>query len=260
MSQVIDVQATHQASSDERGLIQRVGVLSYGVLSYVVGVAALLWIILAMGGLAPVGLSTLDIGSTSMAVLIDLGLIALFGIQHSVMARQGFKQKLVKIVPPAAERATYMLSTGIVTAIALYFWQPLPGTLWNIENTYVQITLWSFYALGWSYLFIATFVTNHFELMGLRQVFLYFQNKPHNNLPFTRKFMYRYSRHPMMLGFLIGMWAVPVMSATHFALALLFTVYIAVGVFLEERDLIKKFGETYKKYKQEIATFVPGLY
>ncbi|MDH5546434.1 MAG: NnrU family protein [Gammaproteobacteria bacterium] len=259
MSQAINIEAAGFAAENQ-GLFKRIAVFSYGVFAYTAGVAALLWIILAMGGLAPVGLSGIEAGSTGLAIIVDTFLITLFALQHSVMARQGFKQWLVKHIPAAAERATYMLSTGIVVATTLYFWQTLPGTVWSIDNTFAQYALWSLYALGWAYLFIATFVTNHFELMGLRQVYLFLKNKPYTSLSFTRKFMYRYSRHPMMLGFLIGMWAVPVMSITHFVLAGMLTLYIALGIFFEERDLIRNFGDTYRKYKKEIATFVPGLY
>jgi len=150
--------------------------------------------------------------------------------------------------------------SGVVTVVAVYFWQSLPGTVWAIENDITQIVVYAIYAFGIAYLLFATFITNHFELMGLRQVYLYFRNKPYTALPFTKKFMYRSSRHPMMLGMLLLLWAVPVMSVTHLLLSVLFTIYIAVGVYFEERDLIKNFGETYRKYKKEIATFVPGMY
>jgi len=115
------------------------------------------------------------------------------------------------------------------------------------------------FAIGWAYLFVGTFVTNHFELMGLRQVYLYFVNRPYRPLPFVRKFMYRYSRHPMMLGVLVGMWSVPSMSISHFVMASLMTGYIAVGVFLEERDLVGQFGDAYRKYRQEVAALLPKV-
>ena len=153
-----------------------------------------------------------------------------------------------------------MLMSGVVTIMAIYFWQPLPGIVWSVENPVGQVALYALYAIGWAYLLLSTFVTNHFELMGLRQVYLYFMNKPYTSLPFTRKFMYRYSRHPMMLGVLIGMWAIPVMSVSHFIMALLFTTYIAIGVSLEEDDLVKDFGDTYRDYKKEIATFIPKIF
>jgi protein-S-isoprenylcysteine O-methyltransferase Ste14 len=246
--------------TDSPGIVKRAAVLAYGILSYNIGVAGLVWIILAMGGLAPVGFSPLQTDSMVASILVNLGLIVLFGLQHSVMARGRFKQWLTHIIPSAAERSTYALMSGLFMMSAIYFWQPLPGTIWEVENSIAQVGLWTAYALGWSYLFIATFVTNHFELMGLRQVYLYFTNTPYTGLPFTRKYMYRYSRHPMMLGVLIGMWAVPVMTVTHLVMAVLLTVYVAIGVALEERDLLKRFGDTYHRYKKDIATFVPGMY
>lgn len=247
-------------STDTPGFFKRSAVLVYGVLSYNIGVAGLMWLILAMGGLAPVGFSPLQTSSIVSALLVNVGLIGLFGLQHSVMARARFKQWLTHFIPQAAERATYVLMSGVVTILAIYFWQPLPGTIWSVENSVAQIALWSAYALGWSYLFIATFVTNHFELMGLRQVYLYFTQRTYTNLAFTRKLMYRYSRHPMMLGLLIGMWALPVMSVSHFVMSALFTLYVIIGVYLEEKDLMARFGDTYRKYKKEIATFIPRLY
>jgi len=242
------------------GLLKRISVLSYGLLAYNIGCAGLFWLIFALGGLAPSGISTLRTESIQSALLVNFGLILLFGLQHSIMARNNFKKWLTRFIPEATERSTYMLMSGICSMTAIYFWQPVPGVVWSVENTAGQVVLWSLYALGWTYLLISTFVTNHFELMGLRQVYLYFRNKPYTSLPFTRKYMYRYSRHPMMLGVLVGMWAIPVMSVSHFILSVLLTGYIIVGVALEEKDLVKYFGETYKKYKKEIATFIPGVF
>ena len=242
------------------GLIKRSAVLAYGILAYNVGVAGLIWLILALGGLAPVGLSNWQAGTASTGLLINLGLVGLFGLQHSVMARPVFKRWLGCFMPKATERATYMMASGIVTMTAIYFWQSLPGSVWQIESALAQLALWTVFALAWSYLFIATFVTNHFELMGLRQVYLYFVNKRHTTLPFTRRFMYRYSRHPMMLGVLVGLWSVPAMSVSHFVMSALFTLYVFIGVFFEERGLVMEFGEIYRKYKKEIGMFFPKIY
>lgn len=212
--------------------MKRSTVLAYGVLAYLIGAGALLWLLLAMGGFVPTGAGTWQSEFVLSAMLINVGLIVLFGVQHSMMARARFKNWLTRYIPQATERATYMLMTGIAVSIAIYFWQPLPGTVWTVENTTLQMTLWSAYIAGWAYLFSATFVTNHFELMGLRQVYLYFRNKPYTSLPFTRKYMYRYNRHPMMLGILLGIWALPVMSVSHFVMSSLLTLYIVVGVTL----------------------------
>lgn len=259
MTQAIEITQTDVSADQSTGIIKRFSVLSYGLLAYTIGTSGLFWLILALGGIAPAGISTLQTDSILSALMVNIGLITIFGLQHSVMARAGFKKVLTRFIPEAAERATYMLMSGIAAMSAIYFWQPLPGTIWSVENTTGQIVLWSLYAIGWTYLLLSTFVTNHFELMGLRQVYLYFRNSPYTKLPFTRKFMYRYSRHPMMLGVLIGMWAIPVMSMSHFVMAVLLTAYMAIGVSLEENDLIKNFGETYRNYKKEIAAIIPRL-
>lgn len=260
MTMAINASKSDDLQDETISFLKRISVLTYGLFAYLVGCGGLFWLIFALGGLAPTGLSSLQANSTMVAILVNTGLITIFGIQHSIMARTGFKQWLVRYIPAAAERSTYMMMSGIMSIVAIYFWQDIPGTIWSVDNSIAQIVLWSIYGLGWAYLLLATFVTNHFELMGLRQVYLYFRNKTYTKLPFTRRFMYRYSRHPMMLGFFIGMWSIPVMSVSHFIMSVLLTVYIFIGVFLEERDLVKQFGETYRKYKQEIATFIPGMY
>jgi len=258
MSQPIEVMV--EEFSESPGFIKRLGVLLYGITGYTVGVAGLLWIILAMGGFAPAGFGPLETGSVAGALGVNFGLILLFGLQHSVMARPGFKKRLKQVLPEAVERSTYVLLSGVFMSLAIWLWQPLPGEVWSVQDQSGQLVLWILYAMGWSYLFAATFVTNHFELMGLRQVYLYFVNTPYTSLPFVRRYMYRYSRHPMMLGVLVGMWSVPVMSVSHFVMAAAFTLYIAVGVSLEERDLVRNFGEAYRHYKKEIATLIPGMF
>ena len=260
MTQAIELTQEDVLPDQSTGIIKRISVLSYGLFAYTIGTSGLFWLILALGGIAPAGISTLQTDSILSALMVNIGLIVMFGLQHSVMARPGFKKGLTRFIPEAAERATYMLMSGVAAMSAIYFWQPLPGTIWSVENGTGQIILWSLYAIGWTYLLLSTFVTNHFELMGLRQVYLYFRNKPYTGLPFTRKFMYRYSRHPMMLGVLIGMWAIPVMSMSHFVMAVLLTAYMAIGVSFEENDLIKNFGETYRDYKKEIATLIPKIF
>ena len=242
------------------GLLQRSAVLGYGILAYNTGFLALLWLILSAGGLAPAVYSPLATGSVQAGIAVNLALIMLFGIQHTIMARQSFKRWLSRHLPAAMERSTFVLLSGVCLALAVWLWQPLPGIVWSVENSAANLAIWCLFALGWSYLLAATFVTNHFELFGLRQVYLHFIGKPYSALPFTRKFMYRYSRHPMMLGLLTGLWAVPVMSATHFALAGLLTLYSIVGVIFEERDLLRQFGNTYRAYQKEIAALVPGLF
>jgi len=247
-------------TTQKAGLSKRVLVLLYGLTGYLVGLVSLLWFILAMGNLAPTSIGPLHSTSTIGAIGINIGLIVLFGLQHSIMARPSFKAFMRRFMPQATERSTFLTLTGITLIFAIVYWQPVPGLIWQVENTGLMIGLWSLYGLGWTYLLLATFVTNHFELMGLRQTYFYARNIPYQKIKFTNKYMYSYSRHPMMLGLLIGMWCVPVMSVSKFVMASLFTLYVFIGIFFEERDLAQEFGDSYNKYKKEVATLIPKLY
>jgi len=260
MTQAVETTINSFEPEASVGIFKRLAVLMFGLTGYTAGNIGLFWAILAIGGFAPAALSDFKADNIMVASLINIGLVTLFGLQHSLMARQLFKDWLTQYIPQAAERSAYMLMSGLAMIAVIYFWQPVVGTIWSVENIAGQVALWCLYALGWGYLVLSTFVTNHFELMGLRQIYLYVTQQPYTRLPFTRKYMYRYSRHPMMLGVLIGMWSVPVMTVTHFIMVTLFTVYMVVGVSLEERDLLKNFGDTYRKYKKEIATFIPGIF
>ncbi|MGD2118780.1 MAG: NnrU family protein [Chromatiales bacterium] len=260
MTSTTEIAADNELAYPSDGLLRRSTVLLYGVLSYSLGMAGLMWFILAMGGLAPSALLQLENASVATSLAVNTGLILLFGLQHSIMARNSFKQWLYKHIPQAAERSTYVLLSGLLLMLSIVCWQSLPGDVWVVENTAGKIALWSLYGLGWAYLVLATFVTNHFELMGLRQMYLYFRGRNYSRLPFVNKYMYRYSRHPMMLGLLVGMWSVPVMSISQFIMAMLMSAYVAIGVLFEERDLVRQFGETYRNYRNEIATLIPRLF
>lgn len=256
MSTVINVQNNQDLQVNSTGIGLRTAVMVYSLLSYAVGMAGLFWLILAMGGLLPYGFGPLHTESTVTAVLLNGGLVALFGLQHTVMARRSFKQKILAYLPGPVERSSFVLASGLVMGLAVWCWQPLPGIVWSVENVYVKVILWTLYAAGWGYLVLSTLVTNHFELFGLRQAYLYFRGIPYTPVNFVRKWMYTYSRHPMMLGILIGMWSIPEMSVSHFTLSSLLSLYIIVGVYFEEKDLIRNFGDTYKEYKKEIGVFL----
>lgn len=256
MSTYTDVQSNRDLSGESAGTGLRIAVMVYSLLAYAVGMAGLFWLILAMGGLLPYGFGPLHTDNTVIAILLNTGLIILFGLQHSVMARRSFKQKLLAYIPGPVERSTFVLASGLVMGLAVWCWQPLPGIVWSVENVYLKIFLWTLFAAGWGYLVLSTFVTNHFELFGLRQAYLYFRGIPYTPVSFVRKWMYTYSRHPMMLGILVGMWSIPEMSVSHFVLSSLLSLYIIIGVYFEEIDLIRNFGDTYKDYKQEIGVFL----
>jgi len=256
MSTLTDVKSNLDLSSKIAGIGLRIAVLVYSLVSYAIGMAGLFWLILAMGGLLPYGFGPLHTDNTLAAILINTGLIALFGLQHTVMARRSFKQALLAYIPAPVERSSFVLASGLVMGLAVWCWQPLPGTVWSVDNSVVKLILWTLYAAGWGYLVLSTFVTNHFELFGLRQAYLYFRGIPYTPVSFVRKWMYTYSRHPMMLGILIGMWSIPEMSVSHFILSTLLSLYIIVGVYFEEKDLVRNFGDTYREYKKEIGVFL----
>lgn len=258
MSTVIDVKNMSHTLSEETVVPNtgiRSAVLIYSLVSYVVGLTGLVWLILAMGGLVPYGFGPVETGSVTTALLVNAGLVALFGLQHSIMVRRSFMEKLTRIIPEPAERSTFVLASGIVMTLAVWCWQPVPGIVWSVESNIAKWILWSFYLAGWGYLVVSTFVTNHIELFGLRQVWLYFRGIPHTPVKFVNIWMYSYSRHPMMPGILAGMWSIPVMSVSHLIFSLTLSTYIVIGVLFEERDLVNQFGDTYKDYKKEMGTF-----
>ena len=234
-------------------------VFAYAVISYLIGCAGLAYLILWMAGLLPGAFGGPWVGHREMDWITDLLLLALFGLQHSIMARPGFKRLLLHLLPNAAERATYVLASGLVTLALVAFWSPMPQSIWLVEATPAATLLWVLFVAGWALLFTATFGTNHFELFGLRQAWLYLRGRPWEPLPFVRAGLYRYVRHPIMTGLLIGIWSTPDMRLEHLIMSTGLTVYIFIGVFFEERDLVGYFGEGYLQYRREVGGVVPRL-
>ena len=191
------------------------------------------------------------------AILINASLLLLFALQHSIMARPGFKRWWTTIVPHHLERSTYVLLASGCLILLMWQWQPIGGIIWSAENETVKNILFVVYLIGWSLVFLSTFLINHFDLFGLRQVWLYFRGKPYTHLPFRTPLIYKFVRHPLYLGFLIAFWATPVMTAAHLLFAILTTGYIFTAIQLEERDLQTSFGQKYKSYKKEVPMIVP---
>ena len=241
--------------------MSRVFIFIYGILSYAIGMAALVWFILYLGAwdFLPVHIDSKQAGSIGSAILINLGLILLFGIQHSVMARPSFKKQITKIIPQAAERSTYVLITGIVIGLICLYWQPINGSLWQVKSPVVQSVLIGAYIFGWIFATLATFLINHFELFGLQQVYLNLLNKPEPSPRFTDRLFYKVVRHPLQLGLLMGIWFTPNMSMTHFMLALSMSIYIFVGLYFEEKDLSRSLGKAYQDYQQRVPMLIPFL-
>jgi methanethiol S-methyltransferase len=237
-------------------------VLTYGVINYNLGSMGLVALIAFLFNLIPAnpfinGIDAGESGNGVLALAVNVGLIALFGLQHSMMARPRFKKWLTRYIPEHAERSTFMLATAIVAFALIMFWQPMPTTLWQADSTAAYNTLLTVGLLGWALVFFSTFQINHFDLFGLRQVWLYFRGKAYTQLPFQVNGLYRYIRHPIMTGAFIGIWVTPVMTVGHLVFALGMSLYILIGVYHEEKDLIRAFGDKYRAYIRSTGKFIP---
>jgi methanethiol S-methyltransferase len=193
------------------------------------------------------------------ALAVDLLLLGLFAVQHSVMARASFKRWWTRAIPPHVERSTYVLVSSLLLALLFWQWRPLPGTVWEVHQPVAVAALWGLFASGWVVVLISTFLIDHFDLFGLRHVFLYATGRPHTPVPFRTAALYRVVRHPIMLGFLIAFWATPVMTWGHLLFAVMTTAYIFIGVHLEERDLRTDIGRSYQEYRQHVSMIVPWI-
>jgi len=235
--------------------------LVYGLAAYLIGMGALAWFVAFTAGVyVP---RTVDIGPAApwpMALATDIGLMLLFGLQHSLMARRGFKQWWTRHVPPAVERSTYLLATAIVLAILCGGWLPVPApVLWQVTDATAARLLWAVFALGWLLVVASSYLINHFELFGLRQVWARWRGRTCPPATFGTPGLYRYVRHPLYVGILLGLWATPTMTAGHAVLATGLTAYILIGIAFEERDLVHHFGDHYRQYRRQVGMLVPRL-
>jgi len=234
-------------------------VLIYGIVCYLLFFAVFNYAILFIGNIfVNPSLDSAGQGSVVESLLVDIGLLSAFALQHSIMARPAFKRVWVRVIPVAIERSTYVLASTVLLAAIVYFWQPLGGVFWQITDPLAIAVIYALFASGWAILFLASFQINHFDLFGLRQVWLYFIGKPYTPLSFKKPWLYRYMRHPLYVGMMIGLWAAPTMTVAHLVFAILCTSYIFVGVRLEERDLENILPE-YKQYKRDVPMFVPNV-
>ena len=231
----------------------------YGVAAYLASVATLLYFSGFSGNLLVPRSVDVGAGASRLeAVLVDLLLLAAFGIQHSVMARRGFKQWWTRVVPPAVERSTFVLATCAVLALTFRFWIPIDApVVWRVEHRAGAALLWTVFAIGWLLVLASTFQIDHFELFGLQQVFARLTQRPTPEVRFKTPLLYRYVRHPLYAGLLLTYWSVPVMTAGRMLFALGFTVYILIGVAFEERDLLRQFGERYRAYREQVGMLIP---
>lgn len=231
----------------------------YAVSSYLISMLGLTYFILFMSDMFIPGTAisrAVELPLVS-ALLVNFVLLLLFGLQHSVMARPKFKQWLKQHMDPSIERATYCLATGIILGFMCCTWAATSGMVWSIESPALVIATRVFGAFGWLILLLATFNIDHFELFGLRQVYSQFTGKPMPTMTFKMAGLYKWVRHPIQTGLLIGMWSVPQSSSTHFIFASGMTVYIFIGLYFEEKDLIREFGDTYRNYIKRVGKVIP---
>ena len=234
--------------------------LAYGLASYLVFLVTFLYAVGFVGGLVvPKSINTGPTVPVGEAVGVDVLLLGLFAVQHSVMARPAFKRRWTRVVPPHSERSTYVLASSLLLVLLFWQWRPVPGVAWEVTHPVAAAALWVLFGLGWAVVLVSTFLIDHFDLFGLRQVILYTLGRPYTPPPFRTPLLYRLVRHPIMLGFLIAFWATPVMTWGHLLFAGVTTAYIVVGVRLEERDLRRAFGSTYEEYRRQVGMLVPRV-
>jgi protein-S-isoprenylcysteine O-methyltransferase Ste14 len=233
--------------------------LVYGVAVYLVFLAGFALLVAFVADVPIVrGIDSGGEASLPEALAIDLALVAQFGVAHSVMARPGFKARERGFVPEVAERSTYVLVATVQLLVLVLQWQAIPAVVWSVRVPAARTALWVASGGGVALLVFATFLTDHFDLFGLRQVWLYAREEPYAPVPFETRSLYRYVRHPMMIGVLLWFWATPTMSVGHLVFALGMTAYVIVGVHYEERDLARRLGDAYRSYRDEVRAFLPG--
>jgi protein-S-isoprenylcysteine O-methyltransferase Ste14 len=232
--------------------------LAYGFASYLAFLVAFLYAVGFVGNaLVPKSIDSGPPGPLPLAVLVDTLLLLLFAVPHSVMARPAFKRWWTRFIPPPVERSTYVLVSSLALGLLFWQWRPIPAVVWHITNPAGRVLVLAVFWAGWAVVFVSSFLIDHFDLFGLRQVYLYASGRPYTPVDFKVLGLYRHVRHPIMLGFLVAFWAAPTMTAGHLLFAVATTAYILIALRLEERDLIDFHGERYEAYRGQVGMLLP---
>jgi methanethiol S-methyltransferase len=241
-------------------MLKRFGYFVFGIASYLIFLATFLYAIAFVGGVGT--RNRLDgplNGSVTEAIATDLILLLVFAVQHSVMARRWFKERWTQVIPWAVERSTYVLCASLALLLLFWQWRPLGGEIWTVDNLFGRVFLWTIFGLGWTTVLCVTFLISHFDLFGLRQVWMPLIGKAYTPVKFTTPLPYRVIRHPLYFGFLLAFWSTPTMSAAHFLFAIGTTAYIILAIQFEEQDLVVAHGDSYARYRRSVPMLIPGF-